>query len=170
MVFVLLRSSTLLWCESLDQRTNTRTAPRGITTLVRLFHDNLTGQVLCNGDCTNSINISNGVKQGCEFAPVLFNLFFLQILLHTVKDLDLDVYVKCRSDGRFCDLRRLSARTKIVEKLIIEALLADGCALVAHRENHLQTIDDRFAEAASLFGLTICHHGHTKTALGKRRS
>ena len=73
--------------------------PCKFTALVRLFHDNMTGQVLCNSDCTNSFNISNGVKQGCALAPVLFNLFFSQALLHTVKDLDLGVYVRYRSDG-----------------------------------------------------------------------
>ena len=50
--------------------------PRKFTTLVRLFHVNMKGQVLCNGNYTSSFDISNAVKQGCVFAPVLFNLFF----------------------------------------------------------------------------------------------
>lgn len=129
--------------------------PRKFTTLVRLFHDNMTGQVLSNGDFTDSFNISNGVKQGCVLAPVLFNLFFTQVLRHAVKNLDLGVYIKYRTDGSVFDLRRLSAKTKIKEKLIIEALFADDCALMAHKENHLQVIVDRFAEASRLFGLTI---------------
>ena len=37
----------------------------------------------------------------------------------------------------------------------IEALFADDCALMAHKENHLQVITDKFSEAAKLFGLTI---------------
>ena len=118
----------------------------------------MTGQVFCNGDCTNSFNISNGVKEGCTLVPVLFNLFFSQVLLHTVKDLDRGVYVRnCSngSNGSVFDLRRLSARTKTVEKLTTEALFADDCALMAHRENHLHTIVGRFAEASRLFWLTI---------------
>ena len=42
-----------------------------------------------------------------------------------------------------------------MEKLIIETIFADDCALMAYRENHLQTIDDHFAEASRLFGLII---------------
>lgn len=129
--------------------------PQKFTNLIRLFHDDMTGQVLSNGEHSNTFVISNGVKQGCVLAPVLFNLFFTQVLLHVVKDLDLGVYIKYRLDGSLFDLRRLSARTKTLEKLILEALFADDCALMAHRENHLQVIVDRFADAARLFGLTI---------------
>ena len=129
--------------------------PQKFTQLVRLFHDNMTGQVLSNGEHSHTFAISNGVKQGCVLAPVLFNLFFTQVLLHAVKDLDLGVYIKYRLDGSLFHLRRLSARTKTLEKLILEALFADDCALMAHRENHLQVIVDRFADAARLFGLKI---------------
>ncbi|KAI8515959.1 hypothetical protein Bbelb_067720 [Branchiostoma belcheri] len=129
--------------------------PKKFTTLVRLFHDNMTAQVLIGGDFSKPFNITTGVKQGCVLAPVLFNLFFTQVLLHAVKDLDLGVYIKYRSDGSVFDLRRLQARTKTVERLILEALFADDCALLAHMENHLQLITDRFAAASKLFGLTI---------------
>ena len=115
----------------------------------------MTGQVISNGEQSNTFTISNGVKQGCVLAPVLFNLFFTQVLLHAVKDLDLGIYIRYRLDGSLFDLRRLSARTKTLEKLILEALFADDCALIAHSETHLQVIVDRFADAARLFGLTI---------------
>ena len=105
--------------------------------------------------CNNSFNISNGMKQGYVLAPILFSLFFPQVLLHTVKDLDLGVYDRYRSGGPVFNPRRLSARTKTVEKLIIEALFVDDCVLVAHKEDHLKSTVDRFAEASRLFGLTI---------------
>ena len=34
------------------------------------------------------------IQQGCVLPLALFNLFFSQALLHTVKDLDLSVYVR----------------------------------------------------------------------------
>ena len=73
--------------------------PYKFTSLVRLFCDNMSGQILCSGDCANSFNISNGVKQGCVLAPVSCSLFFSQDLSHAVKDLDLGTYVRYRSDG-----------------------------------------------------------------------
>ena len=136
--------------------------PCKFTALVRLFHHNITGQVPCNGDCTNSFNYSNGVKQGCETDLVLFNLFISQVLLRTAKDPDLGVYVRYCSEGSVFDLRRLSARTKTVEKLIIKALFADGCALMSHKE-----ITSRLLSTA------LQRHQSSldwPPALGKRRS
>ena len=129
--------------------------PAKFTTLIRLFHDDMTGEVLSDGESSESFSISNGVKQGCVLAPVLFNLFFTQVLHHAVRDLDLGVYIRYRLDGSLFDLRRLTAKTKTMERLILEALFADDCALMAHQETHLQTIVDKFSEASKMFGLTI---------------
>ena len=129
--------------------------PKRFTKLIRLFHDDMTGQVLSNGDFTDSFNISNGVKQGCVLAPVLFNLYFTQVLCQAVKDLKLGIYIRYRPDGSVFDLRRLAAKTKTSVKLILEALFADDCALMAHDENHLQKIVNHFAKASKIFGLTI---------------
>lgn len=80
------------------------------------------------------------MKQGCVLAPVMFNLFFTLVLLHAVKDLDVGIYIQYRSDGFVFDLRRLSAKTKILEKLILEALFADYCALTAPRRTSCRSL------------------------------
>ena len=129
--------------------------PERFVNIIRQFHDNMTGQVLCDGEVSESFEICNGVKQGCVLAPVLFNLFFTCVLNHAVKDFKNGVYLRYRMDGSMFDLRRLSARTKVSEQLITEALFADDCALMAHKESDLQSIVDKFAEASRLFGLTI---------------
>lgn len=129
-------------------------SPAKFTRLIELFHINMTGEVLLGGETSDQFNISNGVKQGCVLAPVLFNLFFTQVLLHAVRDLSLGVYIRYRLDGSIFDLRRLLPKQRH-ERLITEALFADDCALMAHQENHLQTIVDRFSIATKLFGLTI---------------
>ena len=77
------------------------------------------------------------------------------MLILLYRDLDLGVYIRYRLDGSLFDLRRLKAKTKTMERLILEALFADDCALMAHLENHLQTIVDKFSEASKMFGLTI---------------
>ncbi|XP_029766781.1 uncharacterized protein LOC112117806 [Terrapene carolina triunguis] len=129
--------------------------PRKFVQIIHLFHDSMTGEVLSDGATSAPFNITNGVKQGCVLAPVLFNLFFACVLNHALKDLDQGIYLKYRHDGSLFDLRRLNAKTKTVQKLLLEALFADDCALMGHTENDLQHIVNKFAEASQLFGLTI---------------
>ena len=84
--------------------------------LIRHFHDDMTGQLLSDGEASEPFSISNGVKQGCVLAPVLFNLFFTCLLNH-VKGLEQGVYLRHRLDGSLFDLRRLTANTKTVKRL-----------------------------------------------------
>ena len=99
--------------------------------------------------------ISNGVKQGCLLAPVLFNDFFTCMLSHAVRDLGKGVYICYRLDGSLFDLCRLAAKTKSLQSLLQEVLFADDCALMAHTESDLQLMLDRFSSASKLFGLTV---------------
>ena len=115
----------------------------------------MTGQVLSNSEQSDPLFISNGVKQGCVLAPVLFNLFFACVLRQAVGNTDKGVYVRFRYDGSIFDLRRLSAKTKTFNSLIQEALFADDCALMAHKPGDLQAMLNSFSDASRQFGLTI---------------
>ena len=129
--------------------------PTKFVNLIRQFHDDMTEQVLSDGETSEPFSISNGVKQGCVLAPVLFNLFLTCVLNHAIRDLEQGVHLQYRLDGFLVDLRRLTTKTKTVKKIVLEALLADDCALMAHRESDLQIIVNKFAETYRLFGLTI---------------
>ena len=61
--------------------------PSKYINLIRLFQDGMSGSILCDGDTSAPFDISNGVKQGCVLAPVLFNLFFTCIVTHALRDL-----------------------------------------------------------------------------------
>ncbi|KAL8566698.1 hypothetical protein ACOMHN_050347 [Nucella lapillus] len=111
--------------------------------------------VLSGGEASEPFEITNGAKQGCVLAPVLFNLFFTCVLSHAVRDIEDGVYTRYRIDGFLFDLRHLSAKTKMNKKLILEALFANDCALMGHTESALQHIVNKFAEAPCQFGLTI---------------
>ncbi|XP_076063461.1 uncharacterized protein LOC143038321 [Oratosquilla oratoria] len=102
----------------------------------------MTGQVLSGGEVSEPFNIINGVKQGCVLVPILFNLFFTCVLNHACRELDLGVYLRLRFESSVFDLRRLNAKAKTTEKLILEALFADDCALMPHKESDLQLIVD----------------------------
>ena len=63
--------------------------------------------------------------------------------------------IRYRTDGRFFDLRRLKANTKVQEALVRDFLFADDSAVAAHSEEDLQCLADCFSIAAKAFGLTI---------------
>ena len=77
------------------------------------------------------------------------------MLLEAKEDLPDSIYIRFRTDGSFFNLLRLLARTKTIEELITMLLCADNCALLAHTEEVLQHIVNRFSDAAKNFGLTI---------------
>ena len=115
----------------------------------------MSGSILCDGDTSTPFDISNGVKQGCVLAHVLFNLFFTCVLTHALRHLKTGIYIRYRLDESLFDLRRLRAQTKTIKRLILEALFADDGALLAHSEADLQAAVNKLAEATHLFGLTI---------------
>ncbi|XP_066285623.1 uncharacterized protein [Branchiostoma lanceolatum] len=87
--------------------------------------------------------------------PTLFAIFFSMMLREIKEDLTEGIYIRFRTDGSIFNLRRLLARTKTLEELILDLLFADDCALLAHTEEALQTVVNYFAEACKAFGLTI---------------
>ena len=77
-------------------------------------------------------------------------------MLHEAKEvLPDDIDIRFGTDSSLFNLRCLLASTKTVEELITELLFADGCALLAHKEETLQHIVNRFSDAAKNFSLTI---------------
>ena len=129
--------------------------PSKFSNLIRLLHQDMTGEVYASGETSEPFQITTGVKQGCVLAPVLFNLFLTQMLHRALGNCSQGIYIKYRLDGSLFDLRRLTAKTKTQKHLITEAMFADDCALMAHSEADLQLLATHFNEAAALFGLTV---------------
>ena len=82
--------------------------PSKFIQIIRLFHNDMTGQVLSNGEQSDAFTISNGIKQGCILVPVLFNMFFTCVLRQSVGNMEEGVHVRFLYDGPIFDLRRLS--------------------------------------------------------------
>ncbi|WP_419649697.1 reverse transcriptase domain-containing protein, partial [Thiolapillus sp.] len=127
--------------------------PPKFLTILRQLLEGQHGRVKHNGPLSGSFPISNGVKQGCVLAPTLFSIFFSIMLREAKEDLPDGIYIRFRTDGSLFNLRRLLACTKTIEELITELLFADDCSPLAHKEEVLQHIVNRFFEAAKNFDL-----------------
>ena len=77
------------------------------------------------------------------------------MLREAKEDLPDGIYIRFRTNGSLFILRRRLARTNTIEELITELLFVDDCALLAHPEEALQHIVNRFSYAAKNFCLTI---------------
>ena len=77
------------------------------------------------------------------------------MLLEAKDHLPDGIYIRFRTDTSLFNLWRLLAHTKTIEELITKLLFADDCAFLAHTEEALRYIVNRFSDAAKNFGLTI---------------
>lgn len=129
--------------------------PPKFVKIIRSFHDGMMARVVENGSVSEPFPVSNGVKQGCVLAPTLFSLMFATMLFAALSMTNAGITIRFRTDGRFFDLRRLKAKTKVLEALVRDFLFADDCALAALNEPDLQELATCLASAAKAFGLTI---------------
>ena len=115
--------------------------PPNFIRIVSSFHDGMLARVIHDGDLSEFFPVTNGVKQGCVQAPTLFSLMFAEMLSNTaLANTDAGIQIYFRTDGRFFDLRRLKALTKVREALVRDFLFADDCALAAHSKEELQSL------------------------------
>ena len=96
---------------------------------------------------------SNGVKKGCILAPTLF--MFATMLFSALSATDTGITVRYRCDGRFFDLTRLKARTKVFETLERHFPFAEDCPLAALKVPDLQELASCLSTAAKAIGVTI---------------
>ena len=129
--------------------------PPILLSIIKSFHDDMQGIVQFDGNYSKPFSIRSGVKQGCVLAPTLFGIFFALMLKHAFGNATEGIHLHTRSDGSLFNLSRLKAKSKIRRTLIRDMLFADDAALVAHSQEELQSLMDRFSDACSAFGLTI---------------
>ena len=54
--------------------------PDKVIRLIQLFHDGMAFSVVDNGSMSKPFSVTNGTKQGCVLAPLLFSIFFATML------------------------------------------------------------------------------------------
>ena len=105
--------------------------------VIQAFHDGMRGTVQLDGTLSDSFPIQNGVKQVCVLAPTLFGIYFAVMLSQAFGNSTEGVYLRSKSNGRFFNIARLRAKTKIHKVQVREFLFADETALVSHTESGL---------------------------------
>ena len=81
--------------------------PHKFTVIVHQFHDGMAAHVLDDGKPTESFSVTNGMKQGCIQAPMLFNMMFSAMLSDALQNSVQVIDINYRSDGELYNLKRL---------------------------------------------------------------
>ena len=97
--------------------------------IIRSFHEGMVARVQDQGQTSEPFSVTNGTKQGCVMAPLLFTLVFSAMLNGAFHDNDLGALIRFRTDGNVFNLRRLNSKTRTSKVLIRGLLFADDCAL-----------------------------------------
>jgi len=125
----------------------------GFVNIIRSFHEGMRAAVE-NGEMSADFDVTNGTKQGCVLAPLLFIIFFAMVLRVAFHDCAAGISIHYHTDGDVFDARRLHAKTKVQLAILRDLLFADDCALVAHMLADAQILFDWFNNTAKRFGLT----------------
>ena len=98
--------------------------------MVRQFHDGMLARVQNDGEFSDPLRVTNAVTQGYALASLLFSILFSAMLTDAFQDADNGIHVPIgyRFDGKFFNLRRLQAKSKVQTEVLDECLFADDMA------------------------------------------
>ncbi|VDM00437.1 unnamed protein product [Schistocephalus solidus] len=134
--------------------------PEWFKQLVRQLHDGMTARVNDNGTVSEAFAVTNGVEQGCVFAPTLFSLTFSAMLMYAYRDEQPGISIAYRIDRHLLNSRRIQAATRVSTTTVYDLLFADDCTLNTVTEEDMQRSLDLFAEGCADFVLTISTEKH----------
>ena len=108
--------------------------PDKFVNIIKSFHGGMAARMSEEGKLSEPFGFNNGTKQGCVLASLLFDIFYAAMLLDAFRNNDQGIHIKFRTDGGIFNLRRLQAKTKVIDLLARYLLYADdariGCSEV----------------------------------------
>ena len=120
--------------------------PEKFTTMIEARHTGMMANVSVGWEVSESFSVTNGVKQGCVLAPMLFSIFLSAMLDETFRDMGGGFYIQSRQSADLFNVAHFRAKTKTTRILMRELLFADDSALVAHSAEEMQKIVDVFLQ------------------------
>ncbi|BHF64702.1 hypothetical protein SprV_0200770800 [Sparganum proliferum] len=81
--------------------------------IVRQLHHGMMARVTGNVAVSEALAVTNGVKQGCVLAPILFSLMFSTVLMDAYRDERPGVRIAYRTGGHLLNQRRMHFRSHI---------------------------------------------------------
>ena len=121
--------------------------PDQFITMVCQFHDGMMASVQDQNGSSTKFPVTNGVKQGCVLAPIIFSIMFSAMLHNAFSKDSIGIGFNYRFDGSIFNLRRLQAKTKISEEIVRDFIFVDDCDLAAGSQANLQHTMNLYSSA-----------------------
>nr|VZH91261.1 unnamed protein product [Spirometra erinaceieuropaei] len=129
--------------------------PQRFTNTLPQLHDGMIVRVTGNMTVSASSAVTNGVKQDCVRAPLLFGLMFSVMLIAAYSDGYLETRIAYRTDGYLRHSRSMQALTRIFTATVHELLLTGDCALNTTTDEEMHGDTALFHAGCVSFGLAI---------------
>ena len=133
--------------------------PPKMLAVIRQFHDGMRARVrMDDGTCSDWFDVGQGLRQGCNLAPLLFNLFFAAMLMVAVDEFSGDEQVmtdmvKIRS--KVTEGKGKNAKVVEAVKSLWGMLYADDAGIVSRSPGSLEKMMSAIVRVAGLFGLMV---------------
>ena len=128
--------------------------PPTMLQIIKSFHDGMKADVRVGATSTDSIEVKNGLRQGCTLAPTLFNIYY-SVVVSSWRD-------KCPLAGvnvRFKHGRKLvgdrTAKSRLNVVKITESQFADDTATYATSRDAFEHSTTEFVRTAKDWGMTV---------------
>ena len=123
--------------------------------MVRQFHDGMLARVQNDGEFSDPIPVTNGVKQDCVIASTLFSMVFSAMLTNAFQDDDNGISIWYCFDWKLFNLRRLQAKSKVQTKVLDEFVFAEDMAKGTPTEEIMQKGVDQVSDSCDSYDFTI---------------
>ena len=133
--------------------------PPKMLAVIRQFHDGMRARVrMDDGTCSDWFDVGQGLRQGCNLAPLLFNLFFAAMLMVALDEFSKDEEVM----ADMVKVKRMVTEGKGKNAKLVEAvkpiwgmLYADDAGIVSQSPGSLEKMMSIIVRAAGRFGLLV---------------
>ena len=141
--------------------------PPTMLSVIRSFHEDMTAMVRVGDDLTEDIEVTNGLRQGCTLALILFNLYFSAVVAcWRARCPQAGVTVRYRIGRKLVGDR--TAKSRLQEIGMTESQFADDVAVDAATREALEQVAAAFVNTAANWGLTVSLEKTKLLTLGKQ--
>ena len=128
--------------------------PPRMVRIIKSLHNGMLASVRVRGGVSESFVVSNGLRQGCALAPMLFNLYFAAVVRHWQSVSSVPGFpLRYRIGRRLVGDR--TAKSRLDTAAVTESQYADDAAMYTTSRSFLETMAEEFSNCVSAWGLTI---------------